>query len=366
MTDWPLTLVRLGAALTALGVVLSLWASPDRLASLPHAAVALAGSALVLTLTGRLLPTLARRVRSKHVAGFFLTITLLALATTLLATRWPIYKLSWLNDIYAAIPSIRSLPLAWTAEGLQPNQTGGILAVCTAFAVSVALARPPVTRRSHRWIPGTLGVLGFLVVFMTGSRAALAGLALAALLVLMVRTARRLWVWAAGAAVLLLGLVVSGQLGKTVDFFLRDESLGTKLMARLDIWSSALRGIQDHLLTGIGLNVFNQVMPTRYPYETVGLSYPVSQAHNLLLDVTLAVGLPGLLGVVALLAGSVLLGVRCMRRDPLTRAVALGLIASMLAFVVFGITDSISLSIPTSFIMWLWASSLAALDRRGR
>jgi len=38
----------------------------------------------------------------------------------------------------------------------------------------------------------------------------------------------------------------------------------------------------------------------------------------------------------------------------------------MLAFVVFGITDSISLSIPTSFIMWLWASSLAILDRRGR
>jgi exopolysaccharide production protein ExoQ len=142
--------------------------------------------------------------------------------------------------------------------------------------------------------------------------------------------------------------------------------LSTKLVARLDIWSSALRGIQDHLLTGIGLRVFNQVMPTRYPYQTVGLSYPVSQAHNLFLDVALAIGLPGILGLLMLLFGSIILAIDGMKRDVVTQATSIGIFASIVAFLIFGITDSISLSTPTSFIIWVWACALALLQRQPR
>ncbi|MGI5939809.1 MAG: O-antigen ligase family protein [Thermoleophilia bacterium] len=367
MTRSGLLLIRLGAGLVGLALIVSLWASPDRSRSLPPLLFAMAGIVLVLGLTSHRLPPLIHRVKPVHVMSFFLGAAFLALATTLFTTRWPTYKLSWLNSIYAALPSIRSLPFSWAADGLQPNQNGGILAVCTAFAAAVALAPPPLScRRRYRWPAIFLVIIGFVVVFMTGSRASLAGLTIATLLVLLIRTLRYVWIWVAGVGALIVGLFASGQLRNGVDFFLRDESLSTKLVARLDIWSSALRGIQDHLLTGIGLRVFNQVMPTRYPYQTVGLSYPVSQAHNLFLDVALAIGLPGILGLLMLLFGSIILAIDGMKRDVVTQATSIGIFASIVAFLIFGITDSISLSTPTSFIIWVWACALALLQRQPR
>ena len=261
----------------------------------------------------------------------------------------------------AALPSIRSLPWWWTQQGLQPNQTGGMLAVCTAFAFAVATHGSVQAR--HRWPAAFLTVAGSFGVFMTGSRAALAGLALAVLLVLIVRTVRWLWAWGAGLLLLVTALLASGQLARIIDFFIHDETLDTKLVARLDIWTSAIYGVQDHFFTGIGLGVFNEVMPIRYPYQTVGLTYPVSQAHNLVLDTALAIGIPGALGLVLLVVGLLLLSVPGIRECRSFGAVPLGILASLVVFLIFGVTDSISLSIPTSFIIWLWVCALAVLHR---
>ena len=158
-----------------------------------------------------------------------------------------------------------------------------------------------------------------------------------------------------------MGLFVSGQSSRLLGFFLEDEGLDTKLASRLDIWSSALRGIEDHFFTGIGLGVFNHVVPARYPYHVVGLAFPVSQAHNLFLDVTLAIGFPGLVGLVLILVGCFILAVKWIRDGNSTTPIALGILASLVVYLVFGLTDSISLSVPTSFIIWLWSASLVVL-----
>ncbi len=381
MTGLSLTLIRLGAGFVGLGLLASLWASPDRLASLPWFIIALVGVGLVLAVTGRWLGPLAKRVRPVHLVTFFVLATFIALGSALLGSRWPAYKLSWLNSVYAFLPSIRSLPLWWTQQGLQPNQTGAMLAVCSAFTAALALTpwrespdgnagkslgKRPDTSLAWRWVAAFLSVTGGVVVFMTGSRAALAGLVVAVLLILMIRTRRWLWAWGGGIGIAAVGLYASGRLATIFHFFVHDETLDTKLVARLDIWSSALRGIQDHPLTGIGLGVFNKVMPVRYPYQTVGLSYPVTQAHNLFLDVALAIGLPGTLGFAMFLLGSVLLAVAGLRLRNTSRLISLGILASIAAFLVFGITDQISLSIPTSFIVWLWACALAIIHARER
>lgn len=357
-----LTLVRVGAGLLGVALIFSLWASPDRTSSLPWFAIAIVGVVLVLVVTGRLLPAIARKVRPTHLLWFFLAAAFVALVVTLLTSRWPAYKISWLTSVYGALPSIRSLPLWWTQAGLQPNQTGGFLALMTAFAAAVAGA--PSLRRLHRWPAVFLTVAGFVVVFMTGSRAALAGLVVAVLLVAVLRTSRWLWAWGAGLVALLLGLFASGQLTRIFQFFVHDETLDTKLVARLDIWSSALSGVQDHFFTGIGLGVFNQVMPGRYPYQTVGLSFPVSQAHNLFLDTALTVGLPGAAGMLLLLAGCVMLAVKGLKQRDLAGILSLGMLASIVVYLIFGVTDSIGLSIPTSFIIWLWACALAVILER--
>jgi O-antigen ligase len=357
-------LTRLGAGVMGVALLFSLWASPDRKASLPWFILTMAGLIMVLALTDRRASEVARRIRAGHLLWFFLAIGFLTLTVTVLTTRWPAYKLSWLNDVYAALPSIRSLPWWWVKAGLHPNQTGAMLALSTAFATVVATA--PSVRRAQRWPAVFLAFFGFIGVFMTGSRAALAGLVVAVLVVFVVRTSRRLWAWGTGFLLLALGLLASGQLARIVHFFLRDETLDTKLVARFDIWTSTLTAIQDHFFTGIGLGVFNRVMPVRYPYQTVGLSYPVSQAHNLLLDTALAVGVPGLMGFLLLLAGALLLAVCGAQQDSLTRLVSLGILASAIVYLVFGITDSISFSLPTSFIVWLWICGLVILSQDQR
>lgn len=365
-TPLGIILVRLGAGFLGFALLVSVWASPDRMAGLAWVVIALVGVTLVLTVTGSRAGSLARRIQPRHIAVFFTVVSIVTLLTALLASRWPTYKLSWLNSVYATLPSIRSLPFSWTQEGLQPNQTGGFLAVCSAMMAAMALNpwRETETSASSeagpawRWIAAFVAVAGFVVVFMTGSRAALAGLVAAILLVLVVRTRRWLWVWGAAAGVGALGLYASGRLNSIPGLFLHDETLDTKLIARLDIWSSTLRGIEDHLLTGIGLGVFNDVMPVRYPYQTVGLSYAVSQAHNLFLDVALAMGIVGALGLGLLLLGSAGLAIAGSSSRSVSGVVSLGIIASITAFLVFGTTDSISFSIPTSFVVWLWASTL--------
>jgi O-antigen ligase len=206
-----------------------------------------------------------------------------------------------------------------------------------------------------------LAVAGTIVVFMTGSRAALAGLIVVYLAIFVVRTRHALWAWACAVVAVAVGLSVSGQSSRVLSFFLADEGLNTKLASRLDIWSSALRGIEDHFFTGIGLGVFNQVVPARYPYHVVGLAFPVSQAHNLFLDVTLAIGFPGLVGLVLLLVGCFILALKWIGDGSTVNPIALGILASLVVYLVFGITDSISLSVPTSFIIWLWSASLVVL-----
>jgi O-antigen ligase len=356
-TSLGVVFIRSGAALIGVATLFSWWASPDRLAGLPWSLITLAGCALVLVVAGPALGILTRRLTPRHILWFFLVATLLALLSALLTSRWPSYKLSWLDQLYRALPSITSL--SWGKAGLQPNQTGGFLAVCTAFAATIAAS--PRTSRRTRWIALGLTIAGTLVVFMTGSRAALAGLAVVYVAILVIRTRRVLWAWACAVVVLVVALTVSGWSSRLLGFFLADEGLNTKLASRLDIWSSALRGIEDHFFTGIGLGVFNHVIPARYPYHVVGLAFPVSQAHNLFLDVTLAIGFPGLVGLALLVAGCFILALEWIRDDNSTAPIALGLLASLVVYLVFGLTDSISLSVPTSFIMWLWAASLVLL-----
>ncbi len=286
------------------------------------------GVAAVLAVTSRLRPAIARKVNGHGWVISFLSASFVALMSALLTSRWPAYKLSWLTTIYSALPSIRSLPPWWTQQGLQPNQTGGFLAVCSAFTFAVAVAHADPTGAMvlsgsvYRWVAVALTVLGVLVVFMTGSRGALAGFAIAVLVVLILRLSRPLWARGVGVSAVVLGLLTSGRLTSLFQLVVRDETLDTKLVARLDIWSSAIKGIQDHFFTGIGLGVFNQVVPFRYPYQTVGLSYNVTQAHNLFLDTALTIGVTGLLGLLILLAGIIMLAIRGMRHDYLTRLIS--------------------------------------------
>ena len=356
-------LIQTGAALMGLAILVSLLVTPDIGAGLPWVIFGECGVALVLMASGPARGKIAHR----GLAVFLVCFAYFLLLGTLFTTHWPDYKLSWLSAVYAALPSVRSLPVPLLSNGLEPNQMGGVIAACAGFAFALAIGRRPVApdgdwRRRLRIGCMPLAALGPIVVFMTGSRAALAGLAVALVLVLVGRDRHWLWLPASASVATLWAWVLRPQLVKSVaSLLLHEETVTTKVVARLDIWASAIRGIEDHAFTGIGLGVFNQVIPARYPYETVALSYSVSQAHNIFLDTALSIGLPGLLGLVLLLAGMIGLARDGISSGGKDRNLYVGLAAVIAVFMIFGISDSFNLSNPSSLILWLVAAGLAVL-----
>lgn len=363
-------LTRVGVGLLGLALILSMWASPDRTTSLPWFIIAMCGVILVLVLTSGVRHSLARKVGNGWVICFFVGATVVGLLSALLTSNWQTTKLPWLSHIFAVIPSMRWLPYAWAQKGLSPNQTGGILAVLTAFVAVLATSPAPFAAKGPKWVRPyraamvVLCVVSVAVVYMTGSRAALVGLVVAVLMTLLVRSARWSWIWGAGLVVVLFLLAIAGKLSALVHALVRDETLSTKLVARVDIWVSSLKAIQDNPVTGIGLGVFNKVIPVRYPYQTVSLSFQVSQSHNLFLDVAVSIGIPGLIGLLLYFAGIIVMAVRVMSVDLASRLIGLGTLASMTAYVVYGLTDSMSFSRPTSFVIWLWPCALAITQAR--
>lgn len=364
--------MRLGAALLALAAVVSLAASPDRRTSLPYVVQALLGAGCLLAVAGRPARAVRRLATPDRLITAFVGLGYVALVGILLSTRWPAYKLSFLSGVYAALPSIRSLPISLLAQGLTPNQAGGLMAGFTAVAVAITLDPGRLLRSSatdatedavshrRRVSAGVLTICGVMVVFMTGSRAALAAVGVATLVMLILRT-RRWLLLPAGGAVIAVALAIfrPGLPGSLFAIFLRDETVETKLVARLDIWRSVLGAIQDHVFTGIGLGVLNQVLPFRYPYETVGLSFTVTHAHDVYLDTALTLGIFGLVGLMLLLAGIVYTALAVPDGLFATRNYARAMLAATVVFMIFGITDALSLSTPSSIVLWVWAITLS-------
>lgn len=371
----PKVLLHLGVALLALASAGSLARSPDPLLSLPWAVQVWLGAMATWFAWRQGRPpreggrgteaTRLSKKRAERVARAVLVLGYACLVILPLATEWPTYKYPALAPVYSALPSLLPYAPGWAASGISPNQTGGILAAIATFATGMPFPRlsTPVTatrgrrerrvRRVHP-VPTLLAILSTGYVILSGSRAALLALVVAVLFVLVLRHRRTLWAVAGLAAIPVAAVAVRPSLpGRLIARLLHEEPLQTKLLARVDIWTSAVHGIADHPFAGIGLGTLNDVLPSRYPYGSVGLTYTVTQAHNFVLDTALTIGIPGAIGLVCLLTGILWTGVAASRTRTPTSGTILGLTAIAVVFVVFGTTDSLSLSSPSSLLLWV-------------
>lgn len=142
---------------------------------------------------------------------------------------------------------------------------------------------------------------------------------------------------------------------------------------RLQVWLSALSMVRDHPLLGIGLDNFLCY------YRDLGYILPggwrepnLSHPHNLVLDFWLSLGLAGLILSLALLARFFGVGLAVYRaeREPWARALALGIVASMVDFVAHGLIDNSYFLVDLAVLFWLSSAILrvlpAAAPRRAR
>jgi putative inorganic carbon (hco3(-)) transporter len=203
-----------------------------------------------------------------------------------------------------------------------------------------------------RWLFG-LGFFYLLALMvLTQSRGGYLGTAAALPLVVMLRWP---WLWrlAPLLALLSLGLVWWVGLGEVLEQLSQEGSLGG-WSNRLEVWLQAGQALSDFPFTGVGLGAFATVLPLLYPLPFAIESFP--HAHNLLLQVALDLGLPGLIAYLALLINLGAMAVSLLRRStlsPLHRTLINGASGALLALLVHGVVDAAVWNVKLAFFPWL-------------
>lgn len=152
-----------------------------------------------------------------------------------------------------------------------------------------------------------------------------------------IRRVRYAWLWmglAAGIAALLLYVYYHSdpafqlRMARTLAFMdgMTYENWNTALTYRLDLWRASWQMFSEHWVNGLGLHAFTTDF-ARYPAAPFWQSVQPSHEHQYLLQVMVATGLIGLLGIVALHW----LVVRQWRRARFNQSVALPVIMYLLA-----------------------------------
>jgi O-antigen ligase len=228
--------------------------------------------------------------------------------------------------------------------------------------LALAAAAAGVTRRLRKANVAALLVL-LACLLLTFSRAGwLLSLPAAFLTVGLFRRRRTLWVMVAALLVCFVVLLPLAGTQRLASLLNLEE--GTTFR-RLELWKAAWEMIQDHPLTGVGLDNFLY----RYPdymrpeaWQEPNLSHP----HNIVLDFWTRLGVGGLAVLVWLLASFYRSAVRLYRRLPDSddRAIILGWIASMAAMLAHGLVDHSFFLVDLALVFFLtlgWVSALTAL-----
>lgn len=175
------------------------------------------------------------------------------------------------------------------------------------------------------------------------------------------RLSRRAWLGITGA--LVMGAAALLWLSTTERFQSMFQSGTGTGFFRLAVWTSAVNMIRDHPLLGVGLDNFLYEYP-KYILPDAWREPNLSHPHNFVLDFWTRLGLFG----VALLFALLVLFYRRVwyyfntTKDLYTRALMLGLMASMVDFLAHGLIDAAYFYVDLAYVFWLslyWAQCAA-------
>lgn len=126
--------------------------------------------------------------------------------------------------------------------------------------------------------------------------------------------------------------------------------------------------IQDFPYTGIGSGTFGKVGPVMYPFFICSLDAEIPHAHNLPLQVAVDLGLPGLVAFLGLFGGSLIAAWEAYRifgarEETHMQGLALGLLISLLAMGMHGLTDAVTWGTKSAIISWFVMGLTSALYR---
>jgi putative inorganic carbon (HCO3(-)) transporter len=136
---------------------------------------------------------------------------------------------------------------------------------------------------------------------------------------------------------------------------------------RRELWGIAIAMLQDFPLTGIGLGQFNLVAQALYVPFVVAPGEFLPHAHNLYLEYALELGIPGAVAFACLIVVCLAQSTRAVRStDAMLRWTGLGVSLSLLAYLVYGLTDAIAPGARGGVVLWVLLGYAAAVGNVAR
>jgi putative inorganic carbon (HCO3(-)) transporter len=271
-------------------------------------------------------------------------------------------------------------------ETVNPNVLGGALVIPALLSLALAIG-PRWSRRPWRLVCGAIALALLLVLLLTQCRGAYLGAAAGMLLLLVLRWPRLGWIVL--PAVLVAVLLGASGTGLSVVFDAMGGGAGVPaakdgVSSRLEIWQFALQLFAQRPWQGAGLGLFAAMQ------TPVAGSIPAPHAHNLLLQVGMDLGLPGLLAYLAVLGGVIAMLWNLLRRERYQRlstrerqqrplkwpqrlaavnvyrtrlhwTLALGAAAALAGMLVHGLVDAALWGNKVAFLPWLLFALVASL-----
>jgi len=279
---------------------------------------------------------------------------------SLVGTDWPHQKVFKAPVLYAHWPRLFYEGPSMPGQGaFHPNVVGGTLALFIPLALSLYFSPSPHERGWLRNLVARMPLaflilLLFFVVVLTQSRGGWLALAVGLWVMVVVRYPRLWW-----EIPIIVGLVLLAGRAWAVpharELFLGLDSTGTSL-SRLAVWGRALALIRSAPLTGAGLNLFPAIIEARCPLPGPEVAPP--HAHNLLLQVGVDLGLPGMIAYLILFvaclvrAGQAVAAFRTREDDNMV-VLSAGLLGSLAVAGVHGLLDAVTWVARSSPLLWI-------------
>lgn len=260
-----------------------------------------------------------------------------------------------------------------------PDLLGGFIVISLAVTLALALSENDYRWRFTYWAGFLLGAVCWVTAFTRGAWIGGAvGLAVIIFAAARAKTALTRVDWTfAGAIAAAVGLVVFRSLQSTnavmnvakrlVSIFEFDQG---SALTRFQIWDAAWRATLDRPVFGFGPDTFRLVFPGYKPVEytqTAGYISVADNVHNYILQLTSAVGIPGMLLLYGLFAAIAVFSARNAFKRPESekdtgRLVLAGFWAAAAGYVVH-LTFGLSVTGAT-FLLWVSMAALMAPHAR--
>jgi putative inorganic carbon (HCO3(-)) transporter len=112
--------------------------------------------------------------------------------------------------------------------------------------------------------------------------------------------------------------------------------------------------------------MFNRIVPLLYPYFLIAPDVDIPDAHNLLLQVGVDLGMPGLIAYLAMLICLFVMLIQLLRQrdDALTWTLSAGLFGAFVAILVGGVFAAVNWGVKLAFVNWLLVALTVLLHRK--